>query len=221
VKQATTNADPWRNLAKIFWSGGWVLVFLAICNSIAANSNAAVNAATRVFYALARNDLAPKPLGRTHPRFRTPHVAIILMSAFALVLSLLFGWKWGPLDGFFTIATMAVPVVILVYMLVSAGCIRWYLGPRRRDFNPLVHLVLPVAGIALFFFPLYYQFVKYPPVYPEKYGNWVDVAWVVLGIVLTTFLVWKRPERLRDMERVYVEDETVAPEGASAAPAVT
>src|SRR5919205_1705379 len=115
VDQAT-GADPWRNLGKVFWSTGWIVVFLAICNSIAANSNAAVNAGTRVFYALARNRLAPAPLGRTHPRFRTPHVAIIWMSVFALVLSLLFGWKWGPLDGFFTIATMAVPVVILVYM---------------------------------------------------------------------------------------------------------
>src|SRR5438445_2097968 len=27
VKQATTNADPWRNLGKVFWGGGWVLVF--------------------------------------------------------------------------------------------------------------------------------------------------------------------------------------------------
>ena len=44
--------------------GAWVLMFLAICNSIAANSNAAVNAATRVFYALARNRLAPRPLGK-------------------------------------------------------------------------------------------------------------------------------------------------------------
>src|SRR5438067_13471118 len=50
VGQAT-GADPWRALGKTFWSGAWVLVFLAICNSIAANSNAAVNAATRVFYA--------------------------------------------------------------------------------------------------------------------------------------------------------------------------
>src|SRR5881398_2250159 len=88
--------------------------------------------------------VAPRPLGRTHPRFRTTHVAIILMSVFALVVSLLFGWKWGPLDGFFTIATMAVPVVILVYMLVSLGCMRHYLEPMRSNFNVLLHVVLPI-----------------------------------------------------------------------------
>src|SRR3982751_3014747 len=112
VDQAT-GADPWRNLGKVFWSTGWVIVFLAICNSIAANSNAAVNAATRVFYSLARNGLAPRALGRTHPEFKTPNVAIIWMSGFALALSLAVGIAWGPLTGFGMIATAAVPVVIL------------------------------------------------------------------------------------------------------------
>jgi hypothetical protein len=72
-------------------------------------------------------------------------------------------------------------------------------------------MILPVGGIVLFFFPLYYQFYKYPPVYPEKYGNWVDVAWVILGLILMVWLLARRPEKLQDMERVYVEDETVAP----------
>ena len=219
VKQATTNADPWRNLGKVFWGGGWVLVFLAICNSIAANSNAAVNAATRVFYSLARNRLAPRQLGHTHKQFRTPNVAIIWMSVFALVVALLFGWRWGPLNGFFTIATLAVPPVILVYMLVSAGSIWEYWARRRTAFNPLLHLVLPVGGIVLFFFPLYYQFVKYPPVYPEKYGNWVDIAWVILGLALTAFVVYVRPDKLADIDRVYVEDETVGEAVAAPSPA--
>ncbi|MGG7377241.1 amino acid permease, partial [Escherichia coli] len=74
---------------------GWIIVFLAIVNSIAANSNAAVNAATRVFYALARNGLAPRQLGHVHPKFRTPDVAIIGMSIFAFVVSVILGWKWG------------------------------------------------------------------------------------------------------------------------------
>ncbi|HET7572493.1 MAG TPA: APC family permease [Gaiellaceae bacterium] len=216
VDQATTNPDPWRSLGKTFWAGGWVLIFLAICNSIAANSNAAVNAGTRVFYALARNRLAPAPLGRTHPRFKTPHVAIFWMSLFALVLSLLFGWKWGPLTGFALIATLAVPVVIVVYMLVSAGCIWFYWTKRRDEFNPLLHLVLPVVGIVLFFFPLYYQFYEAPPAYPVKYANWVAIAWTVLGLALTAWVSSRHRDRLADMERVYVEDETIAPEDGAA-----
>src|SRR3954468_3635155 len=147
VEQAT-GADPWRNLGEIFWSTGWILIFLAICNSIAANSNAAVNAATRVFYSLARNGLAPRALGHTHPEFRTPTVAIVWMSGFALVLALVIGAIWDPLTGFAMIATAAVPVVIVVYMLVSIACIVHYTrGAGRAAFNPVLHAVLPIAGI--------------------------------------------------------------------------
>ena len=211
VNQAT-GADPWRNLGKVFWGGGWVVVFLAICNSIAANSNAAVNAATRVFYALARNRLAPAPLGHTHPRFKTPYVAIVWMSVFAFVLSLLLGWKWGPLIGFAFIATLAVIVVVIVYIIICLGCIWHYWTKRRAEFNWFLHFVVPLAGAVLFFFPLYYQYIKFPPTYPIKYANWIALGWIGAGIVLTLILQQRAPERMRDMERVYVEDETVAPE---------
>src|SRR3954469_6116329 len=214
VEQAT-GADPWRNLGKVFWGTGWILVFLAICNSIVANSNAAVNAATRVFYSLARNGLAPRALGRTHPEFKTPNVAIIWMSGFAFVVALFFGWRWGPLTGFSMIATIAVPGVLVVYKIVWGGCIREYPGRRRSELKPLIHIVLPILGMILFFFPLYYQFVKQPPDYPVRAANWVALAWAVAGVLLTLWVVRTRPERLRDMERVYVEDDDVAATGAA------
>ncbi len=96
VDQAT-GADPWRDLGDVFWGTGWILVFLAICNSIAANSNAAVNAATRVFYALARNGLAPRPLGHTHPSQDAAH-GDHLDVAFALVLALVCRDDLGSAD---------------------------------------------------------------------------------------------------------------------------
>jgi amino acid transporter len=209
VKQAT-GADPWRNLGKVFWSTGWILVFLAICNSIAANSNAAVNAATRVFYALARNGLAPRRLGHTHREFKTPHVAIIWMSAFALVLALACGAIWDPLTGFSLLATLAVPVVIVVYMIIAVGCVVHYTRARRSELNPLLHVVLPIGGIVLFFLPLYYQFYKQPPTYPIKAGNWIAIAWLVVGVGLTLWLARNRRDKLRDIEHVYVDDEAGA-----------
>jgi amino acid transporter len=208
VDQAT-GADPWRNLGKVFWGTGWIIVFVAIVNSIAANSNAAVNAATRVFYALARNRLAPRPLGRTHPEFKTPHIAIAWMSGIALVLSLLLGWKWGPLVGFALIATLAVIVVVVVYILLCIGCFWHYFTKRRSEFNWLLHAVLPFGGAVLFAFPLYYQYFKFPPTYPIKYANWVGLGWIIAGVLLAVYVTMRYPDRAKDMERVYVEDETV------------
>jgi amino acid transporter len=100
--------------------------------------------------------------------------------------------------------------VIVVYMLIAVGCIRYYLGPGREHFNPLLHVVLPIGGIVLFFFPLYYQFVKAPSDYPVRNGNWVALGWFVIGLVLTAWLVTRRRDKLADMQHVYVdEDEPV------------
>jgi amino acid transporter len=214
IDQAT-GADPWRNLGKVFWGTGWVIVFLAIVNSIAANSNAAVNAGTRVFYSLARNRLAPRPLARTHPQFKTPTVAIGLMSVLAVVISLILGWKWGPLVGFALVGTIAVIVVVIIYILLCFGCIWHYWTKRRSEFNVFLHFVLPVAGAVLFFFPLYYQYVKFPPTYPIKYANWFALGWVAAGVVLAIVVTLRWPSRAHDMERLYVEDDETGRVAAS------
>ncbi len=95
------------------------------------------------------------------------------------------------------------------------GAIWEYWVKRRAEFNPLLHLVLPIGGIVLFFFPLYHQYYKFVPTYPIKYANWIAIGWIVAGIVLTVWLSITRPERLRGMERVYVEDETLSPADAA------
>src|SRR5438105_7117315 len=77
TKVATSSANPWRDLAIAFWGGGWVLIFAAIVNSALANSNAGVNAASRVMYALGRNGVLPRALAQPHPVHTTPPVALI------------------------------------------------------------------------------------------------------------------------------------------------
>jgi amino acid transporter len=212
--KAGGSADPWRDMAKVFWGGGWVLVFVAIINSIIANSNAGFNAATRVYYAMARNGIAPKALARTHPKFKTPNVAIIVNTVIAVGLSYILGWKWGPLNGFIILATAATVVVILVYMLVMLGSIRFYLTEKREQFNPLLHFVFPVLGIVLFAFPLYYQYFPLPA-YPIRYGVWVALGWVIVGIVLGAIMWQRNPQALKNAERIYVEE---GPDPGFAAP---
>jgi amino acid transporter len=212
--KAGGSGDPWREMAKVFWGAGWVLVFAAIINSIIANSNAGFNAATRVFYAMARNGVAPKALARTHPVFKTPHVAILANLGIALVLSFIMGWKWGPLNGFIMLATAATVVVIIVYMLVMLGSIRFYLTEKRESFNPLLHLVFPIAGIVLFAFPLYYQYFPLPP-YPIRYAAWFALGWIAAGLIIGAVLLKRKPEELQNAGRIYVAED---PEPGFASP---
>jgi amino acid transporter len=209
LDQATGNADPWRALGKTFWHTGWIIVFFAILNSAIANANAGVNAATRVLYAMARNGAMPESLARTHPQYRTPHIAIIFNVVGGVIIALLLGWKWGPLLAFATIATAITVVVILIYIAVCLGSIVYYLRERRAEFNPLLHLVFPLLGATAFAFPLYYQFRDWPD-NPLGYGNWVAIVWIVVGVILTAVVSQMRPQALENADRIFVEDETVA-----------
>ena len=73
----------------------------------------------------------------------------------------------------------------------------------------------PILGAVAFASPLYYQFRDWADP-PLGYGNWVALAWIVLGLVVTAILHVTRPQALREGDRVFVEDETVAPEAAPA-----
>ena len=115
---AGASGDPWREMAKVFWAGGWVLVFAAIINSIIANSNAGFNAATprllrdgperhRATCARAHAPGLQDAAIRDHPE-HGDRVSLVLHH----------GLEVGALNGFFMIATAATVVVIVVYMLV-------------------------------------------------------------------------------------------------------
>src|SRR6476646_11307788 len=91
------------------------------------------------------------------------------------------------------LATAATVVVIIVYMIVMAGSIRFYLTEKRAQFNPLLHLVFPIAGIVLFAFPLYYQYFPLPA-YPYRYAAWFALIWIGAGLLIGLVMLQLRPE---------------------------
>jgi len=216
TKVATASANPWRDLAIVFWGGGWVLIFAAIINSALANSNAGVNAASRVMFALGRNGVLPRAFAKTHPVHKTPHVAIIAQTILGLAVSLLLGWRYGDLiTAFSIIATAITIVVIVVYIIVCMATIVYY--ARRPDRKPLLHWLVPILGAAVFIPPLYYQYFPLPP-YPLRYAVWVALGWIVGGIILTAFM----PRRIVDnVDQVFMEETPVGVAGPTVLPPET
>jgi amino acid transporter len=213
-------ANPWQHLARVFWGGGWVLIFFAIINSALANSNAGVNAASRVIYAMGRNGVLPRMFGETHPVHKTPHVAIIAQTALGIVVALLLGWKWGPLNGFATLSYALTSLVIVVYITVCVAAIVYYREQRATQFNVWLHGIIPAVGALAFLPPLYYQFHPLPP-YPLRYGNWGAITLFSLSVLVTLFMATQRRERLR-AELLFVADTEPAeapPPATAAAPA--
>jgi amino acid transporter len=183
-----------------------VLIFLAIINSALANSNAGVNAASRVIYTMGRNGVLPRVFGRTHPVHKTPHVAIIAQTALGIVVALLMGWKWGALNAFGIISYALTSLVILVYITVSISAFVYYRREHRAEFNAWLHGVFPIAGALLFLPPLYYQFRPLPP-YPLRYGNWGAIGLFTLCIVVTAYMATQKRNVLENPDRIFTPTE--------------
>jgi amino acid transporter len=206
TKDTLAQANPWRHLAEIFWAGGWVLIFLAIVNSALANSNAGVNAASRVIYAMGRNGLVPRAFARTHPVHKTPYVAIVAQTVLGIGVALLMGWKWSPLNAFGIISYALTSLVILVYITTCISVVVMYSRRYRAEFNPWLHGVVPVLGALAFLPPLYYQY-RPLPAYPLRYGNWAAIGLFVFCVCLTIWMAMRRRDVLESPHQIFTPTE--------------
>jgi len=150
---------------------------------------ASLNAGARIVYTKARFGLFPRILGRSHPRFRTPHVALL---AFAGVLALVGGGMLlggiTPLDAFNDTATLGSFGFIAIYVFVALGA-PFYLR-RLGDLRPY-HVAISAFTLALLLIPAIGS--VYPvPAPPANAFPYVFGAYFVLGVVL----LWSRSGRL-------------------------
>lgn len=83
-----------------------------------------VFSAPRMLYAMAQDGLAPRPLAAVHPRYLTPHVAIVVHATSCAVMSLT--------GSFEQLASLAATITLLAYL----GCALATLRLRMRDKNP-------------------------------------------------------------------------------------
>ncbi len=92
IAQAQTNAAGFYLSPARQYAGQWVsslLSYLIITGSFACGM-AFHNTTARYFYSLGREGLLPSVLGRTHHRWKSPHIASIVQSVIAAVIIALF-----------------------------------------------------------------------------------------------------------------------------------
>ncbi|MGH3180823.1 MAG: amino acid permease, partial [Streptosporangiaceae bacterium] len=83
-------------LAHHFWGGAWVVVLLALINSMMALAIAGSNISTRMIFAMARSGSLPPAFAKVHPVHRTPVNAIYLQALISLALGVFIGISLGP-----------------------------------------------------------------------------------------------------------------------------
>ncbi|HET6750879.1 MAG TPA: APC family permease [Actinomycetes bacterium] len=204
--------NPWDGLARSVWGAGWVLVFLAVANSAIANANASANAATRTWFAMGRIRLLPRPFEHVNPRWRSPDVAVVVQFIVGVVVAVWLGLRYEPLTAFALVGTIVTAVIIAIYMVVNLACLVFHLREPGVRFNPLLHGLVPLLGIAAFV-PAFltavgiqaFDWVSALP-YPISLVGPVVGVWFAIGLVYLAVLATRRPERLRETGRVFTEE---------------
>src|SRR5207244_2405740 len=60
------------------------------------------------------------------------------------------GFQYDPFTAFAILGTVITLVVVAIYILINVCCIAYYARFRRDEFNILLHLIVPLLGIAVF-----------------------------------------------------------------------
>jgi amino acid transporter len=127
------------------------------------------NVAMRYYYAMGREGILPKALGRTHKTHRSPYVASVVQTCLALVLVLAWGVGsgFGFADGFDTayvrIYTMMAVQGVVWLLAIQTVCALAVLVWHRRHKHPdsfWVVTVAPIVAIAGQVFAIYLLFAN-------------------------------------------------------------
>lgn len=209
---ASFTGNPVFAVAHRLWGPMWVLLLIAIVNSLLSVSIATSTSATRVMYAMGRTGALPRWFGQVDRRFGTPRNAIIAQTVLTVGLGLGLGFAMGPFNEFLMIGVAITVCLALLYILSCLGVIRFFLTEQRRAFNPLLHLVIPLIAAVAVGFVLYHNVIPVPP-YPINIALPLAGGWLVVGIVTAVFMT--RTGRTGWLEKASrVLDEQEGPDGA-------
>jgi amino acid transporter len=162
------------------YGGTWlvdVLSVAAIVDAIAGAVAVSVTA-TRMLYALGRDGLLPRWLGKTHAKHKTPHNAIFFMAFCGLVYILFtYFYGWDAIVGFGFGGGTGGLALIIVYLVMSiAGfTLKWNgIWPAR--------IIIPIIGIVLTAYAFKGSVYPVPPS-PSKWMPYTLLAFVVVGLI--------------------------------------
>ena len=191
-------AFPVATMAQRVWGGAWVLLLFALLNSAIALSIACFNGGTRTWYAMGRSGVLPKMVGKVNPGRKTPVNAINLQIG-VQVLAFVCVLIWGVENVFFSWANAITIGLVFMYVLCNIGVVKYYLTEGRGQFNPILHIVVPVvasaAGIVVVWKSYFSPFTSTGTVF------WGLMTFIVVLALTVVILIYLRATGKEDWMR--------------------
>jgi APA family basic amino acid/polyamine antiporter len=178
IQYAAEDRVGTATLEAIFGSAGASLMAGAILVSTFGCANGMTMAGARVYYAMSRDGLFFKAVGKLHPKFKTPVAGLIVQAAWASLLCI--SGSYGQLLDYIVFA------VLLFYILTIAGLfvLRVKKPNEPRPYKALGYPLLPALYIAMAAW-ICVVLLRYKPQY-----TWPGLIIVLFGIPVYFF--WSR-----------------------------
>jgi amino acid transporter len=201
---------PWDQLARDVWGVGWVIVFLAIANSVTACANAANITTTRTMFAMSRAGVLPDRLAVIN-KAKVPGPAQWITTGIALVVAVITAAIWGPSPAATFLLTITSGIIIVLYIVAAITCVTLYYRRYRSEFSWFKH-ALPTLLVIVCFVPAFlatfgiraFRFVT-PLAWPETLVAPICIAWLVVGVGVAVYLNRSRPQGVSGVRDLYAE----------------
>lgn len=156
-------------------------------------TNAGLLGISRLAFSLGRFNLVPVVLGKVHPRFKTPYVAIVVFTLAAILLQIPGFFRPGlfeSLGGLYAFGSMLS--FALAHLSILA--LRWKMPKMERPFKlgwnvrfrgvefPLTAVIGLLGTIAIWIVVVAMQ----------EYSRWVGFGWMALGLGIYFLFRWRR-----------------------------
>lgn len=195
ISKLQGDSAPLQDAATQFWGSGLGLstVVVAVLFSILAFTQTGFNAGVRVIYALGREGLLPRALGRTHGEHETPHVAILVLLILAAILGVPLAAATHPFDVWAYFGFMISIMFLLVYFSTNLALMVLIRRDFPQEFSVWKHGLFPILGAIGMAYPLYRVVIPVPASPYWQLAAGVG-AWIVLGAVVLVVLLTRNPE---------------------------
>jgi len=184
IKYATEDRVGTAVMTQMFHGAGGALMAIAIMISSFGCCNGLILSGARVYYAMAKDGLFFRNVGRLHPGYKTPAVSLMVQMAWTCVLCI--SGSYGQLLDYIVFA-------VLVFYILTIGALfvlRRTHPDADRPYRAIGYPVLPAIYILMALF-IDVVLLRYKPQF-----TWPGLIIVLLGIPV--YYLWNRKQGISE-----------------------
>lgn len=165
-------------ISEFFGRKGAALIAVAVMISTFGTVNATTMTTARVYFAMAKDKLFFRGISRIHPKYKTPHVSLLVQGTWASLLTLT-----GTYDQLFTY------VIFASWLFYALGTFGIFVLRKKRPAAPRPYKTVGYPFVPIAFLIVAVWFV-YNTIVTDPRDSLIGLGLVMLGV--PAYLYWKK-----------------------------